>query len=86
MGQFITQEDISEIFTMDEVASMTTPEDVESYGIKDGMVYIRRFFNNYGGKVPPMDAYLVAVFHDGTREEIRTNDPAEITLWTKHLR
>lgn len=82
----LTDSQIEEIFPMDEVASQTRPEDVEVYIIKDGTVYVRRFFNKDGFPVPPMDAYLVAIFNDGTREEIRTSDPNEITLWTEHLR
>ena len=72
-------------FFPEEWSSSHTEADVEVHGIKDGWVYVIRDFNSEGWPVPPMDAYLVAVWHDGEREEFRTNDPVEITLWTKHL-
>jgi hypothetical protein len=69
----------------EEWSSSHNESDVEVHGIKGGWVYVIRDFNTEGAPVPAMDAYLVAVWDDGEREEFRTNNPAEITLWTKHL-
>lgn len=57
---------------------------VESYGARDGLIYVVRLFNKDGGLVPPMDAYAVVVGHDGeVIDELRTSDPQELTLWAR---
>ena len=60
---------------------------VESYGRTDGTLYVVRLFNTDGAPVPPMDAYLVMVGHDGEIiDSTRTNDPEEITAWSNLYR
>lgn len=55
-------------------------KDVESYGWKDGWIYVIRHFNKDGGMVPPMEAYAVVVDHEGEYvDHLHTNDPQELT-------
>lgn len=81
----ITNEKISDLF-IEEIASQIEPKDVEVYVRPLGTLYIVRFHNNDGGRVPPLDAIMVFEFHDGSRDAERTNDPAEVTAFSNLYR
>ncbi|UDL16727.1 hypothetical protein SEA_ATUIN_34 [Arthrobacter phage Atuin] len=82
----LTESLFSEIFP-EEITSAYAPKDAEVYEYSTGWtLYVVRTFNKDGYPVPPMDAYLVAIHADGTREDLRTNSADEITAWANMFR
>jgi hypothetical protein len=81
----LTNEKISDLF-IEEIASQITPEDVEVYIRPMGTLYVVRFHNKDGGRVPALDAFMVMEFHDGSRDAERTSDPEEVTAFSNLYR